>query len=164
MLHCWGGGWGSTKICKGMQSGQLTPSNQRDFPYCILICSEVKHWGEENGGGDVLSDGICLPNHHCVWWSPASLEMAEPLPMGSGEWTSFLTLTAFALPIKLALGVFSVLILYLIIFLSHCGEERWVTVWLCGLQVLSGIKPQHLSTKSGVIYLLLQQNSKKWWW
>lgn len=64
--------------------------------------------------------------------------------MEIGEGIPFLTLTALALPIKPVLGIFSVLILHRILFLSHCGKGKGVAVRLCGVQLLSGVKPQHL--------------------
>lgn len=34
---------------------------QRDFPYRMASCSALKAGGKKEEGGDIQSDGVCLP-------------------------------------------------------------------------------------------------------
>lgn len=45
-------------------------------------------------GGTFRIMVLAFQSHHCTWWSPAFLDMAEHLPLGSGEWIPCLDLLA----------------------------------------------------------------------
>ena len=69
-------GLACTRSWERTQSGQLTPTDQRDIPDYMTACSAIERWGKKKEEGDVQSDGVCLPE------SP--LHVMEPCFPGDG--------------------------------------------------------------------------------
>jgi len=57
--HQWAGcGW--ERSWEGTWPGQLTPTDQRDIPQIMMLCSEVRA-GQSRRKEDVQTCDICLP-------------------------------------------------------------------------------------------------------
>ena len=78
-------GWGCTRNWEGTQSGQLSPTDQRDIPYHMTSCSAYKAGGKRRNGGTFRGMVFVFPSNGYAWWSPAFLEMAEHLPAHGKE-------------------------------------------------------------------------------
>lgn len=106
-----------------------------------------------------------LPNHHYMGWSPAFLGIAQHLPAQGQQWINYFFL----------FHIYSQLLLYLLncIYipthkfsqfypsnsLPHPAE--WgVNEWLCGAELLAGVKPWHIRTATSLVNnsLLLPRN------
>lgn len=101
-LPVWAGG---TRSGQGTQPGQQPLPGQRGIPYHIASCSPIKAGREEEEGrGDLRSDGVCRPKSPPGMLEPRCPGMAEPRwPVRSGEWipcSAVLACVAFALLIK----------------------------------------------------------------
>ena len=90
----------------GTQTGQLTPTDQRDIPYHMTLCSAYKARGKRRKG--VRSEWWRLSSQAAIMHDEALLSwkgLNICLPMESSAWILYFALlvrTAFALSIKLS--------------------------------------------------------------
>lgn len=148
MLHCQPWGRESTKNWKGTQPGQLTPSNQSDFPYHTMMYSAIKTgvkrregeilWWHLSSHVTIMCNGVLYPWR---WLNPR--EMVSEFPFSLSQ------LLLYLLNWLLEFSQFWSLIW---LFSSHTlarGDE-----WLCGCVGFScSLELNH--NISGVIYPLL---------
>ena len=129
-------GWGYTRSWEATQLGQRTPTDQRDIPYHMTSCSAYRAGGRRRKGGDIWSDGICLPK------SP--LRVTEPCFPGDGwapacRWevvNEFLVLLCLRAQLFLYLlnclylspRVFSLLLFRF----SPPSQQGGMSEWVCG--------------------------------
>jgi len=74
-------GWGCTTSWEGTWPGQLTPADQRDIPYHMMLCSVIKTVGKKEEGAKFRVTVFVFPSNCYKQRSPAFLEMAEHLPV-----------------------------------------------------------------------------------
>jgi len=72
--------WGCTRGWEGTQLGQLTPADQRDILYHVMLWSAYKAGGRRRKRRIFRVMVFVFLSKLYVWWSPAFLEMAELLP------------------------------------------------------------------------------------
>jgi len=71
---------GCTRSWEGTQLGQLTPTDENNIPYHTMSCSACKAGERGRKWGTFGVMAFLFSSSHYAWWSPAFLEMAEPLP------------------------------------------------------------------------------------
>ena len=79
-------GWDCTRHWEGTQPGQLTPTDQRDIPYQVTLCSAIKAKRKEEEEGALVITAFVFRSNCYAYWGPASQEVAgHHLLMGSRE-------------------------------------------------------------------------------
>jgi len=76
--HCVG--WRCTRSWEGTQSGQPTPTDQRDVPYHVTSCSAIKPEERRRNRPMFGVRASVFPSNRYSPSSPVTLEIAKRLP------------------------------------------------------------------------------------
>ena len=129
-----------TESCKGMQLGQLTPTDQRGYSILYDSCLLCKSGRKKKQGGGERLEWWLLSSQVTVMSNGALLSwrrLGTCLPMRSCEWTPCFALLAcvtLALHIKLSLSQSTSFLIFTLLILSPIppGVGRGVSMQLCG--------------------------------